>query len=115
MNNDITRNVQNCMNAKMANPINPLARKDAKQNINTSVPNGNMQDSMTFLGSLGCAQVKMNNTLRHSIEEYMANKDFVESHVAFCDSLVEEGMELEKAIITTDFVFDALRSEDTYI
>ena len=113
MNNDITCNMQNYANIKAKNPVVQSSKKDAILNVDSSASN-KMQDSMSFLGSLGCAQVNMNNSLRRSVDEYLANPDFVESHVALCDLLVQEGYSLEKALSTTDMAFDTLRLPETY-
>ena len=79
----------------------------------------NAQSSLNFLGTLGCAQVNMNNLrqerIKKSLQEFKNDPEHVEAHISLCDSLVKYGKPLEDAILITDEVFKTLSSENTYI
>ena len=90
-----------------------IASDDQSETKKTS-----MKNSMDYLGTMGYAQVSMNNPLtkgvKASLDSYLKNPEFVQEHNEMCDSLVKEGYPLEKAIDVTDRIFDTLKTEDTY-
>lgn len=77
------------------------------------------QESMDCLDAMGKAQVnmskiKVSDSVKRSTEGYLANPEYVQAHVDFCDSLVQEGINLEDAIDKTDKAFRILKDKDTY-
>ena len=54
------------------------------------------------------------DSVKKSTQEFLKNTEFVQAHVDFCDSLIENGYNLEDAIKTTDSIFEALKQEKTY-
>jgi len=77
-----------------------------------------MTNSMDYLGAMGFAQVKMGNVLsknvKKSVDSFLEDTEYAKEHVELCDELVKCGYPLEKAIDTTDKIFDSLSSKDTY-
>ena len=56
----------------------------------------------------------LENNIKKSTQEFLNNPDLIQSHVDFCDSLVEHGYCLEDAIKKTDAVFEILHQKETY-
>ena len=117
MNSDISSNIDYIK--AQQNAKRTVAHKEAKQ-VSSSIENKKgMEESMAFLGSLGCAQVNMNNlpqnkSVRTSVETFLKDSDFVQSHVEICDELVKKGYPLEIAIKKTDDIFKILQDKKTY-
>jgi len=78
----------------------------------------NMANSLNFLGSMGYAQVNMNNSLtkgvKTSVDSFIDDPEYVQEHNDMCDNLVKDGYPLEEAIDVTDRIFDTLKNEETY-
>ena len=49
-----------------------------------------------------------------STEFFLNHPDIVETYLDFCDSLVEQGETLEKAIEKSDKIFSILKDKNTY-
>ena len=117
MNNDINNNI-NFIGAQKLNK-NAAQKIAMPQHQTAENSEKNTQDSLNFLGTLGCAQVNMNNLrqerIKKSLQELKNDPEHVEAHIALCDSLVKYGKPLEDAILITDGVFKTLSSENTYI
>ncbi len=47
-------------------------------------------------------------------DKFIQDPEYVQSHVEFCDELVEKGYPLEEAIEKTDKCFKILSDKDTY-
>ena len=117
MNNDIVR-----LNIGAKNANNNSTNSTSKTQTTTSnvcTPDNSMQDSMEFLGAMGCAQVNMNNlnskkSVRQAMEKFIQNPEYVQAHVDFCDSLVARGYKLEEAIEKSDMFFGALKDKNIY-
>ena len=117
MNNDI---VHLNMGAKNAN--NNSSNHTSKAQVassNVCANDSSMQDSMKFLGTMGCAQVNMGNlssstTTRQAMEKFIQNPEYVQAHVDFCDSLVARGYKLEEAIEKSDLFFGTLKNKNIY-
>jgi hypothetical protein len=52
--------------------------------------------------------------VRASVETFLKDTDFVQSHVEICDELVKKGYPLEIAIKKTDDIFKILQDKKTY-
>ncbi len=116
MSNDINNNIKIIGAQKRNN--NPVQKTFLQQN-QTDEAEKNAQSSLNFLGTLGCAQVNMDN-LRHeriktALKELKADPILVQTHVETCDSLVQRGYPLEEAIKITDRIFKTLSDKNTYI
>ena len=117
MNNDVVRLN---MGAKSANNnLNGFQNKTQVVSSNVCAENISMKDSMEFLGTMGCAQVNMNNlnstkTTRQAMEKFIQNPEYVQAHVDFCDSLVARGYKLEEAIEKSDIFFGTLKNKNIY-
>lgn len=103
---------QNAKNNAAKKPCPVNSNENSQRDIKT------VQDSMNFLGAMGCAQVNMDNlrykNVKNSVESFLCNPEFAQSHVAFCDGLVGSGLPLERAILATDKTFKILSDEKTY-
>ena len=117
MNNDITSDYKYVSAKKQpVQAVHSHALKD--ETSPAEIKTGDFNNSMTYLGNMGYAKVKMDkihlsdNTAK-AIDEFLKNPDMAEMHTEFCDSLVENGDNLMDAIIKTDKVFDTL-SQDIY-
>ena len=117
MNNDINNNI-NFIGAQKANN-NAVQKISPQQKQDNHNAEENMQSSLNFLGTLGCAQVNMNNLrdkrLGQALEKLKSDPIFVEAHTQLCDKLVQEGYPLEKAILTSDKILETLADKNTYI
>ena len=117
MNNDINNNI-NFISAQKANS-NAVQKMPTQQKEDNNNTKENMQSSLNFLGTLGCAQVNMNNLrdkgIRQALEKLKSDPIFVETHTQLCDKLVQEGYPLEKAILTSDKILETLADKNTYI
>ena len=90
----------------------------SEETVDISEQNKTYASSMDCLGTLGCAQVNMNNPLtkriKASVESYGNDPVFASEHVNLCDELVKRGYPLERAINTADIFFETLKKQDTY-
>ena len=118
MNNDVVRLN---MGAKSANNNlnNNMMNKSQVVATNVCAENFSMKDSMEFLGTMGCAQVNMNNlnsnkSVRQAMETFIQNPEYVQAHVDFCDALVARGYKLEEAIEKSDVFFGTLKNKNIY-
>lgn len=114
MSNEITRNINN-----FANNINSAIRKNnsaVEKNAPQVQQTKSGIDSMSFLGSYGCAKVNMDKNLdvRHSVETFMADPFRAELHTDLCDDFVSRGYNLEDAIQVTEGIFETLEDKNTY-
>ena len=113
-------NLDNNFGAKKINiASNNATKKQTAINIDSSCVGTNVDEPMKYLGTLGVAQVKMDNkhtsdSVKKSTEKFLQNPDGVEAYIDFCDKLIEKGHTLEEAINKTDYVFKALTQEETY-
>lgn len=124
MNNDIPRDMKNTY-------VNVQKNAPAFSSCNSNIQNEeaaeerqmsyefDMEKSMSYM--LGKMQVdskkssqKSDSSISDSVEKILTNPDFVQSHVDFCDELIQRGYSLEDAIEKTDMFFDALKSADIY-
>ena len=119
MNNDIRNGYPKYIGSQSANP---------RSSVNKSVPNSPaiepeirkpMADSMEILGTLGHAQVNMENlcadkNVRHSVDQYIKDPFFAQSWVNYCDNLIERGHNLEDALNKTDEFFSVLKDKNIY-
>lgn len=113
MNNDIPRDLNSPINTQKINSAH--AMNSSVQKISEiSADEKPVNNSMAFLGAMGCAQVQMTNPCKKSVETFLKDPEFASSHVQLCDALVERGYSLEEAILKTDSVFSALNNKDTY-
>lgn len=118
MNNDISANLKYFNAQKQNKAVNgSKSKEEPVAELNKS--NSDFRDSMAFLGSMGCAQVKMDNAslcsrIANSVAEFKENPDLVNLHTSFCDDLIEKGYSLENAVRCTDAVFRGLKNEETY-
>ena len=117
MNNDINGSM-NFPNAQQIKPQAAVKAASVSQNADLKNDAKPMQSSMSYLGTMGFAQVNMNNlhnkNVKEATEKYIKNPEFAESYVDLCDGFVEKGMPLEKAIVATDSVFNTLSDPKTY-
>ncbi len=116
MNNDINNNI-NFIGTKIKNH-NTLPKIPMQQNQNKYEPDST-QNSLNFLGTLGCAQVNMDTTenkrIKEALEKFQSDPEKIKAHTKICDDLVKKGYTLEQAILTTDKIFDILSRKETYI
>ena len=119
MNNNVAGNLNNCANLQNNAATNGIIKKQAAQKQASSKNFDCIDDSMKCLNSIGMAQVNMDNvrvsdSVKKSLEEYMQNPELIEAYIDFCDSLVKEGYCLKDAVDKTDGVFEILHNEETY-
>lgn len=118
MNNDVAGKLNSKFNAPKNNAASNSIKKIAAQKTNSSNSSDAIDKTMNFMGTLGVAQIGLNKDLlgnvKKSTNEFLKNPDYTEAHVAFCDSLVENGYKLEEAIETTDSIFETLKQKETY-
>lgn len=118
MNNDVAGKLNRNFDAPKNNAASNSIKKTAAEKTNSLNNSDAIDKTMSFMGTLGVAQIKLNKNLldnaSKSTHEFLKNPDYVEAHVAFCDSLVEHGYHLEDAIKKTDKVFNALQQKETY-
>ena len=116
MNNDINNKI-NFIGTTRKN--NDVASKTPIQPNHKKYEPDSIQNPLNFLGTLGCAQVNMDNLenkrLREALEKFKSDPDKIKTHIEICDELVKKGYPLEKAIIATDKIFDILSKKETYI
>lgn len=125
MNNDIPRDMNSYINVpKKSNA--PLGGDSDMQNEETNLQDSeqvaidlDMGNSMNCV--LGKLQVNPKKSAdknaaftKESVEHFMQNPEFAQSHVELCDELVKRGYSLEDAIKKTDMFFDALKNAGTY-
>jgi len=107
--------------------VKPVAQR--KTAVNNDVCASNLSDdiskpqeditkAMNFLGTMGCAQVKMSNPMekrvKASVDSFLENPEMVQDHTDICDNFVNDGVPLEVAVLMTDEIMNTLQSEDTY-
>ncbi len=116
MNNDINNKINFIGTTRKNNNVVP---KTPIQSNQDKYEPESTQNPLNFLGTLGCAQVNMDNLenkrLKEALEKFKSDPDKAEAHIKICDELVKKGYPLEKAIITTDKIFDVLSKRETYI
>ncbi len=116
MNNDINNKINFIGSAKNNN--NAVQKSQTQKKPEKYEPE-TIQNPLNFLGTLGCAQVNMDNLenkrLKNALNEFQSDPDKIEAHITICDELVKKGYPLEKAILTTDKIFDVLSNRETYI
>ena len=116
MNNDISSNY-NYVGAKNQAKPSKKKVKEAKTSA-APVQDSDFKSSMTFMGSMGCAQVRMKKALasnvQESVNQYVIDPDLAALQVEFCDSLVKRGQSLEDAVSFTGAVFDKLSDSKIY-
>lgn len=116
MNNDIARDLNNCVNTpKRANaPLDNSSKVNTEEQmcVNSLSLDTNLDNSMNC--TLGRAQVnsvnKIQSGVQKSVEEFIESPEFVEYHTQICDELVKKGYNLEEAILKTDEIFKALKT-----
>ena len=105
----------NCRKASTPAEVCSSCSQDEPREVK---PEENMEKSMHFLGSMGYAQVNMNNPLakrvKSSVDNFLEDPQYASEHTEICDELVKKGYPLEDAINVTDRIFDTLKAEDTY-
>ena len=120
MSNDIS-DVNKFAKAANCRKVSIPAEMSSNNNVsdaNDSKSAENMENSLNFLGSMGYAQVNMNNPLtkgvKTSVDSFIEDPEFVQEHTDMCDNLVKDGYPLEEAIDVTDRIFDTLKNEEIY-
>lgn len=126
MNNDIPRDMNSYINVpKKSNALlggdSDVQNEEEKnlQNSRQAAIDVDMEKSMNCM--LGKLQVnskksadKNGTSAKESVEYFIQNPEFAQSHVELCDELVKRGYSLEDAIKKTDMFFDALKNAGTY-
>ena len=91
MNNDMARNSNNHINA-----------------CNNSTDNSVIQKSTASKNEF------LKNRTIASVQKFIQNPELAQSHVEFCDSLLDKGYSLIDAIDKTDKIFEMLKEEEIY-
>ncbi len=113
MSNDISRDLTNYDKVKI--PTSRIELSKTTESIPVSDELKTDSEAMQCLGAMGCAQVNMQkNSIRKSTEEFMNDPFLVETKMNFCDSLVNDGYDVFKAMEITDNFFNCLKDENTY-
>ena len=117
MNNDMARKLNNHIETRRMNGADSNAiQKKAAQKSN--YPNINMPAD-TFVQAESVTQESekpffVSDSVKNSTQEFLKSPEYTEAYINFCDSLVNEGIELIEAIDKTDKVFKALKNENLY-
>ena len=77
------------------------------------------ETAQDYLNALGRTKVNIdkasvNNRVASSVDSLKKDPCYVQSHVDFCDNLVENGYSLEDAIEKTDYIFNKLKDGALY-
>lgn len=118
MNNDISRELTNHIptGSKHSKTKSGSASDASDKNINSDKDYQTVQNCLSMLGR---TKVKMDKTSLHgsvaaSLDILKLDPCYVQSHIDFCDALIEQGYSLEKAIKTTDILFKGLKNKSVY-
>lgn len=118
MENDVAGNL-NSLNLQKYNASKTYVAPAQSSCADKSVLIEAQKESSECLNAMGIAQVNMDksqvsDSVKRSVEEYLANPEYIQAQVDFCDSLVQEGKNLEESIDKTDKVFQILKDKNIY-
>ena len=118
MNNDVAGKLNSRINVQQNGCANTI-QKQAAQKTSSPIESEKMDDSMLCLSALGVAQVNIDNlvvsdSIRKSVDEFLADSDKAQAYIDMCDSIVERGHCLREAIDKTDCVFEILKEDNIY-
>jgi hypothetical protein len=117
MNNEIpselTKFVKPVANKAVSKPISStsaLANSDFISNYDSA------QDCLNNMGhaKVNLDKKAMSNRVISSLGVLKKDAQYVQSHVEFCDNLVQKGYSLEDAVLGTDIIFKHLQNKSTY-
>ena len=122
MNNDITRDMNNCIKVQKKSACTNEKSCDV-QNTESANASCNFND-IDMEKSLDCLLGKMQvnsrtgerkySSIAQSVENFLNNPQDVEDYIDFCDKIIQRGHSLEKAISISDETFKILKNQDTY-
>lgn len=118
MHNEIGKNLNNFTTFAQSNLQENHLNHAQSMNDNNMCDSIKMQETMDFLGTMGLSQViKSNpsNTTIKAVDEVKNDYEYVQSHISFCNNLVDRGYTLQEADRITQNVFDNLKNKNMYI
>ena len=123
MNNDIPRDITK-YTSKMQMPVGRMDFIKTTENMPVRMEqnpgdHSATTDCLSFLGTMGCAQVNMGRnvspSVKKSVEEFVKDPFLAGAQVEFCDGLMHDnGYDVWQAINITDKFFNGLKDKNIY-